>query len=106
MNVRSVLTMTLAASGILASGCAMTGSRVAGYLYSDVKQAEAVTADAAMTRTGQACAQSILGWIATGDMSIESAKKAGGISRVSSVDSHHTNILGVYATGCTIVRGN
>lgn len=106
MSTKSTLVLALAAIGILASGCASTGSRVAGFWYTDVKQGELATSDASNSRTGQACANSILGMIAMGDMSVEGAKRAGGITRVSSVDSHHSNILGIYATGCTIVRGN
>ena len=96
----------LALLGLFATGCASTGERSHGFIYSDIKEATLATSDASASRTGQACAQSILGAVATGDMSIDAAKRAGGITRVSSVDEHHTNILGVYATGCTIVRGN
>ena len=47
-----------------------------------------------------------LGIIATGDASIDAAKKAGGITNVASVDHDSTSILGLFATFCTVVKGN
>ena len=51
-------------------------------------------------------ATNILGLIATGDSSIDAAKKAGGIKDVSSVDHDSTSILGLFGTFCTVVKGN
>lgn len=88
------------------AGCAAYAvSPVTGFIYTGVKGPvdSGVQADAA--KEGKACASSILGWIATGDASIDAAKKAGGIKEVSSVDFQSTSILGLYAQFCTIVRG-
>lgn len=54
---------------------------------------------------GEACASSILGWIATGDASLDTAKKNGGVAQVTAVDHRSTGILGLYAKYCTIVYG-
>ncbi len=54
---------------------------------------------------GEACATSILGVVATGDASIDTAKKNGGVAQVTAVDHHTKSILGVYAKFCTIVYG-
>jgi hypothetical protein len=43
---------------------------------------------------------------AEGDASIEAAKKNGGITTVSSVDTKVKSILGIYTTYTTTVRGN
>lgn len=56
-------------------------------------------------KTGEACTQSILGWIGLGDSSIETAAKNGGITTVTSVDRRGRNILGLYAEYCTVVKG-
>jgi hypothetical protein len=56
-------------------------------------------------KTGKSCAKSILGVFASGDASIETAKKNGGISRVASVDHETTNIMHFYGQYCTIVTG-
>ncbi len=59
------------------------------------------------SKTGEACATSILGLILTGDMSLEAAAAAGGISKVASVDYSYTSILvGVMQKSCTIVNGD
>lgn len=50
---------------------------------------EAVTAtDKPAKRIGQACGFNLLGIVAAGDLSIEKAKRAGGIQTVSSVDKN------------------
>jgi hypothetical protein len=46
-----------------------------------------------------------MGLVATGDASIEAAKRAGGIQEVASVDHQSTSILGIMGEFCTIVRG-
>lgn len=94
-------------TAIFASGCAMaTGGHntVSGFLYSSY-QSSGNVGTAQPGKTGKACASSILGWVATGDASIEAAKKIGGISQVANVDYELFNALGFYATTCTIVTG-
>lgn len=54
---------------------------------------------------GEACATGILNAVAFGDASLDAAKKAGGVTEVHSVEFHGTNILGIYAQGCTEVHG-
>ena len=88
------------------SGCAVASSPVHGALYTDVKGPVAATAAQTHTKEGQSCANSVLGLVATGDASIEAARVAGGISQISSVSHSTMNILGFYATFCTIVRGS
>jgi len=103
---KTVLALCAAVSLALLSGCAGTGAvAVNGFLYSDVKGPQLVTASTAASKTGEATCTSILGAIATGDCSIEAAAKAGGITEISTVDTKVENILGLYATRTTIVRG-
>lgn len=90
----------------LFAGCASVSSPVGGYLFLDAKGPVTATGSEASGKTGKACAKSILGWVGLGDASIETAKKAGGIKNVGSVDHESTNILGLYATFCTVVTGN
>ena len=56
-------------------------------------------------KQGRSCAKSYLGMVATGDASIAAAAKAGGIKRISYVDSDSSAIFGIVATYCTIVHG-
>ncbi len=58
------------------------------------------------TRAGEACAHSILGLIAFGDASIETAAQKNRISQIGTVTHENLSVLGIYASQCTIVRGN
>ena len=75
-----------------------------GFLYSGYKMGGAVGPGTG-TKSAEACASSILGIFASGDASITAAKAAGGITQVTHVDHSVTNILGIYASTCTIVVG-
>jgi hypothetical protein len=57
-------------------------------------------------KTGESCATGILGIVAFGDATLASAKKAGGVTDVHSVEFGGMSILGIYTQGCTIVYGN
>ncbi|EDK0327850.1 hypothetical protein GFV70_20730 [Salmonella enterica] len=57
------------------------------------------------TKTGKACAQTVLGIVNTGDASIDTAKTAGDISLVSSVDYETTGSYPFYGKTCVVVRG-
>ncbi len=101
----NLLTVALVALGT--SGCAIAvgGNGFAfGAIYSGYKSPGQV-GTAQPAKIGEACASSILGWIATGDASIEEAKRAGGITQIAHVDHEQFSVLGVYATTCTIVHG-
>jgi hypothetical protein len=90
------------------NGCAMAhGGDVSamGSVYSEYKSSGAIGTATADTKTGEACVSSIVGIVATGDASIEAAKKAGGITQIAYVDHQQFSVVGVYATSCTIVHG-
>ena len=87
-------------------GCMPVASPVTGIIFTETKWGNMVTTETAATKEGKACAQTILGWVATGDASIAAAKAAGGVTKVSYVDHTSHNILGIVAEFCTIVRGS
>jgi hypothetical protein len=100
-------------ASLLVSGCAgmnmLNTSPATGFIYMDYK-APMPASTVGMTasgsaKVGEASASSILGWVGTGDCSIEAAMKAGGITKVHHVDYHATRILGLFATYTTIVYG-
>jgi hypothetical protein len=99
------------ALGLLAS-CAQTSNGVVSGLYTSWKDRDPMTRvdnSVAATKTGTACVTSILGLVVTGDSSVETAKKVGGISRVSYVDRTYDGVMlwfPVYTKGCTVVKGN
>lgn len=89
------------------TGCAMPSNRLGhGGIYGDAIEPVAATSSSSATKSGTACSSNILGIIATGDASIDAAKKAGGITTVSTVDVETSNILTFYASVCTIVHGS
>ena len=56
--------------------------------------------------SGEACTSGVLGVAAWGDMSLDAAKKAGGITTVDTIDYKVMEILGVvYAKHCTVITG-
>ena len=77
---------------------------VQGWIYTGVTSGLAVSAQAG-PKMGEACASSILGIIATGDASIDTARRNGGITSISIVDEKTMSILGIYVQHCTIVHG-
>ena len=97
--------LILAASVATLSGCAVTSSPVGNALYTDVSGPVGVSNSAEASKLGKSCAHNVLGLVATGDASIEAAKKSGNISTVSSVDGHGTSVLFLYSRFCTVVKG-
>ena len=104
--IRKILALSLVSMSL--SGCAAmsANSPVSGFAYTSAKGATAVTSNDIGAKTGTSCATSILGIVGLGDSSIASAAKAGSITKVSTVDSENTVILGVWAKNCTVVTGN
>ncbi len=89
------------------SGCAVATAPVNGFLYSHVTGPVGITGSADKpTKVGRSYARSIFGLYATGDASIETAAKNGGIVKIHHVDHETQIILGVIADYTTIVYGN
>lgn len=86
------------------SGCAAPYGP--GMIFSDMNAPITASSSTSCNKTGESEMTNILGWIATGDASIDSAKKAAGISRVASVDYHFSNILGIIQVTTTKVCGS
>ena len=77
-----------------------------GGLYTGTKLPFMATSNSGVSsKTGEAQCISVLGWVAVGDCSIETAKKNGGITKVNTVDWDVKNILGIYGTYTVIVSG-
>lgn len=97
----------IAATALFTSSCAIVGTPVGvGTLYTGVTTGEAVTANTLGKKVGQSTANNILGIVATGDASITTAAKNGGIKKISHVDSKKTSVLGIFSSYTTIVYGD
>ncbi|ACC97817.1 hypothetical protein Emin_0255 [Elusimicrobium minutum Pei191] len=96
--------LALAAVVVMLAACAAPASYMGFALVSETSEPTLVTASTG-TKTGKACAKNFLGIYATGDMSVEAAKKAGNIRTVATVDREvkHMVIIGEV---CTVVTGN
>lgn len=88
-----------------ASGCATMQSPAGGLLVTATQGPVSASGGPAGNRVGEACASSILGLVAIGDASIDTARRNGGIAEVTSVDRSYLQILFFYGRSCTIVRG-
>ncbi len=95
-----------AALPLLLAACQPVVSPLMATLYMDVKGPLTATEATSATKQGRACAQNILGLVATGDASIDTAARAGGIKQIVSVDFESNHILGIVGNFCTIVKGN
>lgn len=87
---------------VMLTGCAT--SVPVGSFYTEVDLPVAATAGTG-SKQGTAECKSYLALVAIGDCSIETAKKNGGITKVSSVDWQSKNILGIIGTYKVRVTG-
>ncbi len=104
--MKKLLTAIAITAAVTLTGCA-TYTPV-GSLYTQVKLPVAVTeAKAAGTKlkVGKAECKSILGLVATGDASIDTAAKNAGITTIHHVDWEAENILGIIGTYRCVVYG-
>ena len=103
-----VCVIAVLCSAVYLTGCAAVAtSPVLGVLHTDVKAPLAVGSpgSGAEVLKGEATAVSILGMIAKGDASIETAAKSAGITKIHHVDYHSENVLGIYAKFTVTVYG-
>ncbi len=97
--MKKLLTAIAITAAVALTGCAT--STPVGSLYTQLKLPVAVTeAKAASTKlkVGKAECKSILGMVATGDASIDTAAKNAGITVIHHVDWEVKNILGIIGT--------
>ena len=104
MKVLPLTILSLSAMGL--GGCANVSGPVPAALSVYAAPITLGPLDSATpSKRGEACSNNILGLVATGDSSIDAAKKNAGITRVASVDHTSTRVLGYFARFCTIVKG-
>lgn len=107
----TVIALAVLFAAFLAAGCAgyyqapvVPGK---GCLFADVSAPMDLDVEKSGlgTKSGEAKSKNVLGLISTGDCSIQTAAKNGGITDIRHVDYKFTNILGVYAEFTTVVHG-
>ncbi len=102
---KELLLLTAAGGLLVLTGCQPVASPLVGIIYNETKFGWEATQHSNATKEGKACANTILGLVATGDASISAAKAAGGITEVAHVDHSAKSVLGIIAEFCTIVKG-
>lgn len=93
-------------SSIIFVSCVSRTSPLVGLLVTNVTHSGGVSDDQGGVLQGKAKCKSILGLVSTGDCSIEAAKKAGGITTVSTIDYNTKSyVFGIYQSFEVIVTG-
>lgn len=88
------------------SSCAVMNTQAGmGWAYTDVQEPAAVTSNARGSKVGTSEATNILGLVAMGDASVQTAARNAGITKISHVDYKKTSVIGVYAKVITVVYG-
>lgn len=97
----------LAACIFSLSNCAVPRpSAGAGWIYTNISEGEYVDNKVEISKNGEACATNVLGIASTGDATIDTAKRMSNIKNIATIDRSYFSVLGVFAKGCTVVRGN
>jgi hypothetical protein len=111
---RMLLSVGVLAFAAMATGCAGVGgyTQPAGitptaWIFSETTSGGILHDNGvAPTKVGKACGTSIMGIVATGDTSVETAMNQGGIKKAVYTEQYIKNIMGFFVEVCTIVKGN
>jgi hypothetical protein len=102
--MKSISVLLLA---LMLGGCATAAAPVNGVIWSNVKAPLTATASAEEPqRVGRASVRSILGVYASGDASIQTAARNGGITEIHHVDYESQSFFGVLSEFTVVVYGN
>ena len=88
----------------LVTGCAHVASPALGAFFTQLSAPGMATANTGTKKVGEGVCTSVLGIVAFGDCSIETAKRSAGITKVATVDTKVENYF-VFAKLTTIVYG-
>jgi uncharacterized protein YceK len=98
--------MIISAGLLLLSGCAAINTRTGIGFINMHREAGQMTDNTDAQKEGRACSTNIMGLYVSGDSSIDAARRAGRVVKVSTVDYDISNFAFLYGQVCTIVRGN
>jgi hypothetical protein len=106
---RNVLIGAIIAALVSVTGCGYwprSGNNGLFYTNTTAPVAVLATESDEPVKTGQACSIGVLGLWASGDSSVEAAKRNGGITRLATVEEKFKQVfLGVRTEYCTVVTG-
>ena len=103
--MKKLISASLIALTVFFSGCATPFP--VGFAFTDVQLPVMATDNPITedTKKGVSTCESFLGLIAVGDASIEEAAEEGGITKITHIDWHAKNVLGVWGTYTVTVYG-
>lgn len=110
MKRLTLVLMLVVAAGML-SGCAGYFSSPVvpppGWAFTDYAAPQDADLDETSlgNKTGTASSENVLGLVAWGDASVQTAARNGGIDQINQTDYRFFNILGVYSKYTTVVYG-
>lgn len=104
--MKIAFTSLFAAIALIALNSCASSVEPMGMIYTDVATPVMANDNVRASKTGKSVSSSFLGIIATGDSSIEAAKKSAGITNVATVDRQRSHVLGIFGTYTTVVTGN
>jgi len=88
------------------TGCSMVTSPVGnGALFTNISAPVGVTNNVGSSKVGTGSCISVLGFVAVGDASIDSAAKSARITKIHHVDYDGFSVLGVYSSYTVKVYG-
>ena len=99
----SIVAMILAVGLVFGTGCVQSPTGP-GLIYMNVKGPLGPAGGTGTSRKGKACARVVLALFAWGDASLETAKRDGAITEVTTIDHESKNFIG-FGSFCTIVYG-
>lgn len=99
LSLGTVLAIALTSCSTISTGAGV------GAIYTGVTEGQIATSNTVGTKVGTSSSIGVLGIVAIGDASIQSAAKEAGITKISHVDVKKTGVLGLFAQYKTIVYG-
>ena len=98
--------VALTVAGALSIACASPGIGPKGGIFEANTIGLSGNGDGRGSKTGEACAHSILGIIGVGGSSVGDIATEAGITEIKSVTVQTLGVLVLYANACTVVTGD
>lgn len=102
---KALMILAIGSVALSLGGCA-TAYPVGGLITEIQLPVTATTNNGTSSKVGEATCASYLALVATGDCSLEAAKKNGKITKVKHVDWHVDNLLGIIGKYKLVVYGD
>ncbi len=99
--------LVISSAFVWLGGCALAVNPTTGVMYNNIRgPIMATSSDKEPTRVGRASVSSFAGIVSTGDASIQTAMKNGGITEIHHIDYESQNMFGLMAKFTVVVYGD